>query len=222
LENDRGSVSLAAGQSGLAETGIAPRPNAHDRDGAGRDGESLEGKVMRLERENASLRAELRLKNALRDNLLAQKPTAELPSTDETPAWPRETPEQFREPAFSRLMKDAAGEAGSGAELVGVSCDEPPCIAMFRLAQSPTDDDTSWLKRLQRTAPWSESYTNEIGLMQTEVECGDGRKEAVALVAKGSDEWSDEVKYVAQKRRGVRFEALKEKWICASPGGAAK
>lgn len=124
--------------------------------------------------------------------------------------FPDDLPEVHRAGTFRLAIEDSVRECMSGAMLAGLSCDEPPCIAMIGLG-APTDDPHP----VFRCAAWQRSYGRSIGVGGfTTVECGDGRQEMVEIIASDLESWDgwqrldEDAREHIQARHDVRVKTM--------------
>lgn len=131
---------------------------------------------------------------------------------DDSPvSWPENTPDAFREQEFTRIFKDSIAEAGLDAELVDIRCEEAPCMAMLRLGGGPQE---KFLGKLTKTQSWLEKYDGIVSLWQTEVDCGGGGTENIAIIGKSFGDWDDKTEFHLSKRITPRMAKLVENWQC--------
>ncbi len=134
-------------------------------------------------------------------------------SEDEPVQWDEATPQKYRKSTFERVITAAVEQSSAGIEYVDVRCEEEPCVALLRVP----DDDTAknpWLRKLQGTPAWSETYDKLISLWATTVECGDGSTESVALIGKAWKDMPDAQWLHVNKRHKNRLGALIKSWKC--------
>lgn len=132
-------------------------------------------------------------------------------------AWPAATDENesFMPDSFQRNVNAAIEACSPPAELVGVDCSEPPCMALLRTAGD------RWYEALVNScAAWSDRYGSAVTLATVEVTCGDGRTESVAMlspyweaIVSPSDPTAREN---MRKRLRVRRAQVRAEWVCAA------
>jgi hypothetical protein len=91
--------------------------------------------------------------------------------------WGREVPDEFTAAGFERRLREAIAECGVDIEVVGLDCDEPPCLAVLR----PREE--RWHAKLVNECPaWREVYSNRTINMSASVDCGDGRNDSFLML----------------------------------------
>ena len=123
-------------------------------------------------------------------------------------AWPADTPDKFKKPAIQAALEAAEKDCGLSPEVVGWSCDEPPCFAVIR----------GGLPQLASCPTWRITYCNALSQSTDEVDCGD-HTERIVMVSPAWDTLVDADPENVMKRMQARAADAKEGWTCA---GAAR
>ena len=135
--------------------------------------------------------------------------------------WPENTPEAYGPDLFGRLFKKIAQETEGEVDIVGIHCDEPPCL-MFRRVP-PVDENKGWkgwgdlIRPLQSTDTWKKHFPESIGHQSAKAPCGDGRTETVQIIWLTPDEWDEHFVDDALARRWIRVNEILENWKCLPP-----
>lgn len=156
----------------------AERPAPETRPGAASP--ALPGELADKEARIAELEAQVR-----RLGIEGAFQRGRIRSHEGTPQdWPEELPESLRPEAFQRNLEAALADV-DGAELLGVDCDEYPCVA-FVQSHHPGGPD-EWIASLEPLAPGvvadlegAELYIHNFG--------EDPKVQAIAVYAEESDE----------------------------------
>jgi hypothetical protein len=128
-------------------------------------------------------------------------------------AWPEGRPDKFTEAGLRASMQTALESCDVPAELVGLECAEPPCIAMLR-----TTSD-GWHDALVNSCPaWNDTYGTTVSMDDGKVDCGGGESESVALLSPYDHEWREELDKDASGNVGQRLQerwtAIRGDWDC--------
>jgi len=139
-------------------------------------------------------------------------------------AWPAELPTAYREPTFRSTVEDSWRECVGTGRLAGLSCDEPPCIAIFALGtpSEGADGVSSWGGRLDHCDRWRRLYgqgnqNREISF----IDCHDGRYEEAEVFSlylqawSGWEELDEATRRHIEARRVERIEQLREQATCS-------
>ena len=111
--------------------------------------------------------------------------------------FPAGFPDAQRADVFRGVIDAAVRDCARGAKLAGVSCDEPPCIAVVGLG-TPTDHPAAVVD----CAAWERTYGRSTGAGGfNTVDCGDGRQEMVELISPELESW-DGWKQLDEDTRG--------------------
>lgn len=126
--------------------------------------------------------------------------------------FPADLPEKFRERAFRSVIEDALRDCMPDSELVGLSCDEPPCIALIARRHPKNAEDLP--RQLDACPAWLRAYGRESESGYDGVDCGGGRQEGVLTIRPSLDTWSGwaqldpaERKHI-DERAGPRLDSL--------------
>lgn len=124
----------------------------------------------------------LAAENAQQAAMISSNPDGVLPAP-----YPADLPDAFRERAFRGVIEAALRECMPESKLAGVSCEEPPCVAVIALRKPATADDRP--EPLDRCAAWKRVYGRESRTSSDYVDCGDGRKEQVLVISPELETW---------------------------------
>ena len=128
--------------------------------------------------------------------------------------WPDDAPDKFREAGFGSSLRQAIADCAPPVDLVGLECDETPCIAMLRTSQGWHD------ALVNRCDGWKDEYGTTVSQYTGEVDCGDGVTERVALLSPFDHEWHEglgkEDKANMGRRLRFRWEQITTDWECAN------
>ncbi len=136
----------------------------------------------------------------------------ELAATGEAIPWPEDRPERFRQAGYRAALEEAIDSCAPPVELVGLDCDEPPCVALLRTGQD-------WHDALVNRCPtWRDRYGTTVSQSVGEIDCEDGSTEQIAMLSPYDEEWEDglgkeELGEVRQRLRH-RWEQLRGDWTC--------
>jgi hypothetical protein len=134
-----------------------------------------------------------------------------------TLAWSAAVPQELWPDRFEAAVSDAMASCTPDAELVGVDCREPPCIAKLRARADAAASD------LVHCPPWEVPFGPTVHLLRVTVPCTDGPDERALLVAPspatlqraiGEDRLTDRLSY--------RWMDLLGAWTCRAPPSAAE
>lgn len=134
-----------------------------------------------------------------------------------TLAWSATVPQELWPDRFETAVSRSMSACTPDAELVGVDCREPPCIAKLRARSDAAASD------LVHCAPWEVPYGPTVHMLRATVPCPDGPDERALLVAPtpatlqraiGEDHLADRLSY--------RWMDLLGEWSCRSPPTAAE
>ena len=85
--------------------------------------------------------------------------------------------------AFERVVDDGLRDCLVGESLVGISCEEPYCVAALRVGPGA-------LRSLAECAAWQRSYGGTEGAAYAQVDCPDGHEEIIEVISPELDAWS--------------------------------
>ncbi len=126
-----------------------------------------------------------------------------------TLAWSDSVPPELWPDPFEDAVARSMAECAPAAELVGVDCREPPCIAKLRARSETVASD------LVHCEPWEVPYGPTVHMVRANVPCPDGPDERAVLVAPtpamlqrslGEERLSDRLSY--------RWMDLLGEWSC--------
>jgi hypothetical protein len=129
--------------------------------------------------------------------------------------WPENTPPAYGPGEFERLFRKIAEESEAEVDIVGMHCDEPPCLMVRRVP--PVENSEGWgelIKEIRNTPTWGEHFPKAIGHQGTNMPCGDGRTETVQIIWFTPDEWDEHFVDDMLARRWIRVSDIAEKWEC--------
>ncbi len=152
----------------------------------------------------------------LRTELAAQRryvENLEIEAYGIAPTWAEGVPPELSEEAFGEQVAKAIEACDPGVELVGVDCEEPPCLAVLR----PLEE--GWWDRLVNTCPeWTEAYGSNTSMQSGKVDCGETMEEYYLLGSYRSKEWTiepdTEDTWNAVKRMNARAQTWVGSWDC--------
>ncbi len=114
--------------------------------------------------------------------LIANDPDGALPAP-----YPAALPALYRERAFRDTLEAALRDCTPDSKLDGISCDEPPCVAVIALRHATSVEDLP--KPVDDCAAWRAAYGRESEGGYNVVDCGDGRQEQVLVIAPELATW---------------------------------
>jgi hypothetical protein len=132
--------------------------------------------------------------------------------------WPKNTPPAFGPDQFKRLFRKIAQETEDEVDIVGIHCDEPPCLVFRRVP--PVEDNKGWgdlFTPLQSTDTWKKHFPDSIGHQGAKAQCGDGRTETVQIIWLTPDEWDEHFIDDMLSRRWIRVREILDNWKCLPP-----
>jgi len=136
----------------------------------------------------------------------------EIQAFGEAPGWPEEPLPGHAPEAFERVLQDAIESCEMDIDVVGMECDEPPCLAVVR------DGVGSWYSDLTNCPAWADVYGASGTSSTSTVTCPDGREVAFAMVGPGNGDYHAEQKEVdpwaGLKRLQYRGEQVKLDYAC--------
>ncbi len=160
-----------------------------------------------LEEENARLRSQLQASERYMGDIADQ--------IDGVAArWNDNVPPALGPQGFEAQVRKALQECGPDADLVGVDCDEPPCLAVFR-----AENDVLSQQLIGSCPAWKDHFGTSVSSYSTNVDCGDGTTERIN-VAGPSITWDyveepqTEDPWNGSKRLSARTETWIANWEC--------
>ncbi len=182
--DDSSQVDSTVRSAGAHDLGAAPpRPaRTADRPATPGHGEAIDDQRAALEDETAR-QAEL-ISNAADYTLAA--------------AFPADLPQAHTPAVFRGVIDDAMRSCMTNAEVVALSCDEPPCLAAIRV---PASDRPP---AVFDCPAWQRVYGRSLGVGGfNTVDCGDGRQEMVEVIAPDLESWEGWQRLDADTRRHI-------------------
>ncbi len=162
--------------------------------------------------ERALLREDSRY---LPDRHLAQREAEDDPSTGGgVPAsWPEDLPEDFTAAAMRARLQRAAQECDLPGDLISIDCDEPPCMAAFRMRGEGLRSS------LLACPAWSEVSDGATTQRGDSIPCGDGTKESLLMIGTSMSDLvvdpAPDDKWNSIRRLRDRANAVADNWSCA-------
>ena len=191
-------------------------------DGSNAVGRGGAGEATDLREQNERLTEQLaRLQSKLLVQGMAAGDKDEEPSRRDKYApmeWPKNTPPAFGPDQFGPLFKKIAEEAEGEVDIVGIHCDEPPCLFVRRVPTVKGGEKLGELvMQLKKTDTWKEHFPNYMGHQGAEAQCGDGRTESVQIIWFTPDEWDEHFVDDILARRWIRVREILDNWKCLPP-----
>lgn len=129
-------------------------------------------------------------------------------------AWPKQVPHALSSSGFRDQVEIALGECDPDVDLIGIDCNEPPCLAVLRIRSE------DWRAKLvTECAPWSGSFGTQTSGISFSVTCADGSEERAEMVGaplhKVLGETADEQAEGVSRRLRARMLAPQLHWVCA-------
>jgi hypothetical protein len=135
--------------------------------------------------------------------------------------WTAELRERFNREKFRDVVDRVQETCDLPGELVGMDCEEPPCIAVFRLNENQVRSSAWYYGRAGTPAceTWEKEYTRGMFLLPTLMDCPRGGREWFAVLAP-SFYWKGAAQRDIEnngKRILTRAKGIKDKWRCSAP-----
>jgi len=127
--------------------------------------------------------------------------------------WPDDLPEDFTAAAMRERLQRAVQECDLPGDLIAIDCDEPPCMAAFRMRGEGLRSS------LLACPAWSEAWGGTTNQTGDSVPCGDGTKETFLMIGASmsglvvdpvpDDKWNG-IRRIRERRNVVA-----DNWSCA-------